>query len=431
FYEALLAKHKPDNIQLAADFSCYFQERRFRGHIFHHINGWTVNLRALADEIPTLAQLGFSEETVVSLARNTGLVLYCGACGAGKSTSLAATAEQLAIEGVRGVLVTIENPIEYLFKDESCFQRAVGIDIESAAEGVIQAMRQRVQTIIIGEIRDPATAEAAILAGLSGHRVMATMHAESIEEVVSRMWGFLNPQYHDLLRFAIQGIMVQHLIRHPGSKPVAVYETLQFDHPTRSVLTQGAKAVQRLSHECFRQGRNTLKEHAKTLLRQGKLNEDAAELWFSLKGLGDDADSITVKNFDAPPEAISSNKKVEVEPKKQSTGGIEERKHPRFLRKQVTVSIARKNMFGKPGKYGECSLVNVSRGGICVVSNKSLSNNDVVSVLIIRKENTMQLHGKIRRIHNDRQHIQFLDLSENEEEQLAVLCDLITGENLR
>ena len=134
---------------------------------------------------------GLPDSVKLMIENPQGLVLLSGATGAGKTTTMAALVDQLN-ETRNYHIETIEDPIEFVFKrKKSVFsQREVGHDIPTYNEGVRGAMRQRPDVIIIGEIRDRDTAENAILAGESGHLVIATLHASSVSGAIQKLVSF-------------------------------------------------------------------------------------------------------------------------------------------------------------------------------------------------------------------------------------------------
>ncbi len=146
--------------------------------------------RTPVDPIP-LASTGLPKQVILMVENQSGLVLISGATGAGKSTTMAALVD--AVNQVRNVHIeTIEDPIEFVFKPKKAVfsQREVGSDTPSFYQGVRGAMRQRPDVIVIGEIRDRDTAENAILAGESGHLVIATLHASSAFGAVQKLLSF-------------------------------------------------------------------------------------------------------------------------------------------------------------------------------------------------------------------------------------------------
>ena len=143
------------------------------------IKPWALNATGLPNQVQLMVQ------------NSKGLILIAGATGAGKTTTMAALIE--SINRTRPCHIeTIEDPIEYIFKrNKSIFsQREVGSDTPSFAEGIRCAMRQRPDVIVIGEIRDRETAEQAILAGESGHLIIATLHASSAYGAIQKLTSF-------------------------------------------------------------------------------------------------------------------------------------------------------------------------------------------------------------------------------------------------
>ena len=272
-FHSVLAKHQPDATLEAVDFSMKWKDGRWRGQLYHCNHGWTISLRQMPHGRPDLGKLGFQIKDIVSLGTGTGLILFSGSTGAGKSTTMAGTVFALEEMNLLGNTVTIEDPIEYVYGTPFIMQREVGIDVESFSAGTFEAMRQYPRTIVVGEIRDHKTAEVALEAGLSGHRVMATIHADSIEDTISRMQAFLSARTIQQLPKAMRGVVSQYLV-HKEGRVRLLYESLLFDKKAKNVLGGGAEAVQRLVHEQNRQNRPTLKEQANRLIHNGMLTDE-------------------------------------------------------------------------------------------------------------------------------------------------------------
>lgn len=274
-YSKFVEKYKPENNNSTQDFSENLSDYRCRGHVFHTLNGWVIALRILKSDIPSLASLGFQSEDILSVCQSSGITLFVGPTGAGKSSTMTAAAEELKLIGERGVTVTIEEPIEYLYDCPMTFQREAYIDTVSPSEGVREAMRERPRTIIIGEIRDSQTAKAAIKAGLTGHRVLTTIHGRHIIDGISQLFGFLPENYHDLLANSLQGVVAQALARFKDSKtsPLPIYETLACTRTARSVISAGPSRLSQLVHEFKNQKRFTIHEHGQRLVTCGSLSK--------------------------------------------------------------------------------------------------------------------------------------------------------------
>lgn len=172
------------------------------------LNGWRLRVNAYlasAGTRPTLSirrihmepipfkETGLPPSVHLMTQVSRGLILVSGSTGSGKSTTIAALVD--AINDERDVhIVTVEDPIEYVYERRRAVfsQREVGVDVESFYSGVRDALRQRPDVIVIGEIRDRETADAALLAGESGHLVIGSLHANSAVGAISKMLTFFN-----------------------------------------------------------------------------------------------------------------------------------------------------------------------------------------------------------------------------------------------
>lgn len=276
----VLRRYQQEDTTQTADFSFNWDGSRWRGHLFFSTDGWVINGRRLTEGCEDLASLGFRPEHVTAVCSGVGLVLFIGPTGSGKSTSIVAASEELAKHGKRGLTVTIEDPVEYVYTDKLVFQREVGTHTKSMADGVREAVRERPKTIIIGEIRDPETAYAAILAGLSGHRVLASIHAKDIREGISRMLILLGEENSRMFYESVQGYVAQNLIwsdDNQDGKPVLIYETLLHDEQVKSCIKRGPDYLQQLVHEFDRQKRFRMHEMGMTLNKIGRIRRDQLE----------------------------------------------------------------------------------------------------------------------------------------------------------
>lgn len=251
-----------------ADFSLSLDGLRWRASVYEHLDGVTASLRRLPNQVRPLVDLGFVPETILSLFQKAGLIVFAGPTGAGKSATMAACIQALSDAGLLGKAICIESPIEYVYDSPLIHQREVGPHVASFADGIVSAMRQFPQTLVIGEIRTPDAAAVAVDAAFSGHRVLATLHADSAGGAIERLWSLLDDQHDEMLPSALQGVMTQHLLRLPeGVFPV--WETLAIDDPCRAVLAQGAQAIPQLAFHQKRQQRPQLHECALLLRREG------------------------------------------------------------------------------------------------------------------------------------------------------------------
>lgn len=279
-YESVLSDNQPQKGTLVDDVSIEWLDENWRCHIFNCDKGWAMALRRSPNVIPSLSDdLGFEKSLLTSLTESTGLILFAGSTGAGKSTTMASLLQELSKAKTLGDTVTIEQPIEYRFSDPLVCQREVGIHVDSFKDGIHESMRQFPKNIVIGEIRHPDTAEAAVQAGLTGHRVFATIHAENIQEVCNRMFALLDNQHDELLPQALRGVVCQHLVHGISGATHCLYETLEVTKQVKSILIQGSESLQRLSQEMYAQGRKTLKQSAQAHMAQGFLQQEELTRW--------------------------------------------------------------------------------------------------------------------------------------------------------
>jgi Tfp pilus assembly protein, pilus retraction ATPase PilT len=221
------------------------QGERFRANLFRHLGRRGAVLRHIRSEIPELDRLGVPHSLLRQwLSRQNGIILVTGPAGSGKSTTLAACLETINEMSARHI-VTIEDPIEYVFRDNcSVFtQREVGIDTPSFATGLQRALRQAPDVIFIGEIRDADSAVTAIHASETGHLILATIHGADTSDALERMSQLLPASERTMLGriFAGQllGVLAQRLLpARPDGLALAV-EYFSNEGATRTYIEEG------------------------------------------------------------------------------------------------------------------------------------------------------------------------------------------------
>lgn len=162
---------------------------RFRVNVYKSLGSRSAVLRPLKEVTQTMMGLGLPVERLQNwLTRKHGLILFTGATGSGKSTSLASSLSWVS-KRYKKHIITIEDPVEYLLNsDESLVsQRQVGTDTLSFDKGIRSALRQSPDIILVGEIRDYETAKAALHACETGHLVVSTLHSSNVSETVQRL----------------------------------------------------------------------------------------------------------------------------------------------------------------------------------------------------------------------------------------------------
>lgn len=185
------------------------------------------SIRPIALKPPELDTLGLPKNVRLLLENNSGIILFVGSTGSGKTTSLASMVDSINKVRNRNIM-TIEDPIEYVYTPDKSFfsQREVGVDCESFYVGVKDAMRQAPDVIVLGEIRDRETAEQALIAGESGHLVLGTLHANSALGGITKMMNLLGSSDRETkmqsLASSLVGIVHQTLLPRKDESGVAL-----------------------------------------------------------------------------------------------------------------------------------------------------------------------------------------------------------------
>jgi twitching motility protein PilT len=214
---------------------------RFRCNVFVQRGNVAVALRQIPFKVKSFEELGISK-TVVDFAKiPRGLVLVCGPTGSGKSTTLAALIDKINRERQEHIL-TVEDPIEYLHRHMNCVvnQREVYADTDSFATALKYALREDPDVVLVGEMRDLETIEAAIRISETGHLAFATLHTNSAAETINRIIDVFPTNQQDQIRvtlsFVIQAVVVQQLIPRIGGGRILATEILVATPAVRAVI---------------------------------------------------------------------------------------------------------------------------------------------------------------------------------------------------
>jgi twitching motility protein PilT len=220
---------------------------RYRVNVF--MSRGTVNacLRIISTKIPHHRDLGIPDSVVKDTIKlKDGLAFFCGATGSGKSTSIAALLSERAAER-EDHIITLEDPIEYAFPNSKSLyhQRQKGPDFSSFSQGIIDAMRESPDTIVIGEIRDRETAENALHAAETGHFVISTLHTRRAGESINRFRLLFPEEQQDklyvMLSSMLRYVVCQRLVRNMEGKRTALFEVMHVNSESnlRPVIRSG------------------------------------------------------------------------------------------------------------------------------------------------------------------------------------------------
>lgn len=250
---------------------------RFRGNVHIARGHAEAAFRFITQEIPLLETLGHHSPIFDFCNLRSGLVLVTGVTGSGKSTTLASMVRRIS-ETRSGVIVTLEDPIEFVHEHGSCLikQREVGSDTRSFPIALRQALRQDPDVIVVSELRDLDTIRIALTAAETGHLVLATLHTpdapQTIDRIVDVFPADQQPQIITQLASALEGIVCQRLIpRADGQGRVLASEILYPSHGIRNCIRdRKLEQIVGLMEIGFRDGNRTIDDSIGRLL-QSKL----------------------------------------------------------------------------------------------------------------------------------------------------------------
>ncbi len=190
---------------------------RFRVNVHRQRGLISMTLRHVKNTIMTFQDLGLPEVMKNISESHRGIIILSGTTGSGKSTTMASMLEHVN-SNFRKHIITIEDPIEYEFQDNLCFieQREVGLDTESFQSALKHVLRQDPDIIMVGEMRDKFSFEAALQAADTGHLVMTTLHSSNASQTINRILDFYDKSEQDSIREALainlRAIISQRLI---------------------------------------------------------------------------------------------------------------------------------------------------------------------------------------------------------------------------
>lgn len=211
FAKQLMTDYQKNKLEkdLDVDFAYSLESiGRFRGNIFYQQGNIGIVLRSIPLEIITIKELMLPEVLENISLEQRGLVLVTGAAGSGKSTTLASMIDHINTHRKVNI-ITIEDPIEYVHKDKESIisQREVGLDVQSFSRGLLSALREDPDVILVGEMRGIDTIETGLLAAETGHLVLSTLHTLDAHETINRIITVFPPHHQEQIRLQLSSIL--------------------------------------------------------------------------------------------------------------------------------------------------------------------------------------------------------------------------------
>ena len=284
-YQILTEKQKAElekNLEL--DFSFGIKGMaRFRANVFYSKGSVAGVFRQIPSLIPDFEALGLPPVLLEMVNVSSGLFLITGPTGSGKSTTLASIIDKLNSNSPSHI-ITLEDPIEFVHQHKMSLvnQREVGADTLSFTKGIKSLLRQDPDIVLVGELRDPETIEAALTIAETGHVVFGTLHTNSTVQTINRVINVFSheqqEQIRTLLSFVLQGVVAQQLLPKIPKGRVLCQEILRITPAIRNLIRED-KVHQIYSQMQIGQeetGMNTMNQHIKKHLDAGLISPETA-----------------------------------------------------------------------------------------------------------------------------------------------------------
>ena len=278
----------------SCDCSCSLGEKaRFRVNIFTQRGHYTIILRRLSTDIPSVDQLNLPPVFHTISKEKTGLVLVTGATGSGKSTTLAALLNELN-ETKSIHIVTLEDPVEFVHpqKKATFNQREMGNDFINFASGLRAALRQAPKVVLVGEMRDRETVEIGMSAAETGHLVMSTLHTINAGQTINRIVGMFDQAEEKQIRIrlaeTVRWIVSQRLLPKIGGGRVAALEIMGNNLRVKDSIEHGESEGKTFYEIIEAAGSFGWKNFDMTMMElfdQGLITEETALLYCTNKGV--------------------------------------------------------------------------------------------------------------------------------------------------
>ena len=254
----------------------------FRVNIFRQRGSTSIVIRFILGNIPALDELGLPNILGELIMEKRGLILIVGATGSGKSTTIASMLDHRNANR-SGHILTVEDPIEFLFKHKKSIvnQREIGMDTQDWQSALKNAMRQAPDCILIGEIRDKETMQAAIAYSQTGHLCLATLHANNSYHALNRIISFFpaenRPALFLDLSVALRAIISQRLVKKPDGQRIPTSEIMLNTRHISELIERGeVQGIKDAMEQTLAPGSQTFEQDLFKLYSAGVITIDEA-----------------------------------------------------------------------------------------------------------------------------------------------------------
>lgn len=265
------------------DYSYHTPKGRFRVNCLWERGTPGLVARVIPTQIPTLEELRMPDTVKQMASRESGLLLFTGATGSGKSTNLASVVEYINLNSAAHI-ITLEDPIEFLYEPKQCIirQREVGGDIVSFGNALRYVVRQDPDVVVVGELRDLETIASAVTIAETGHLVIGTLHTPSASQTIDRIVDAFPPYQQEQIRLQLSmtliGVVAQRLVPRLGGGRLAAREILLSTPAVSSLIREKKVAQLRMVIETSSQeGMFTMDQDLRRLLKEKLITNETYE----------------------------------------------------------------------------------------------------------------------------------------------------------
>lgn len=262
----------------------YKQSARFRVNTYYQLGKVSIALRLIPTKIRTIEELSLPSIVRQFARAPQGFFLVVGPSGQGKSTALAALIDEIN-HSRQDHIITIEDPVEYLFAPDKCVieQREIGIDVQDFHRGLREAFRQDPDVIMIGEMRDSETISSAVTAAETGHLVLATLHTNTAAQTIDRVIDSFPPYQQNQIRMQLAatllGILSRRLIPCVRGGLINAVELMIVNSAVRNLIREGKlHQLDMVIETSSEEGMISLNRSLAGLVKQKIISSENAEL---------------------------------------------------------------------------------------------------------------------------------------------------------
>lgn len=289
----LLSENSAEKLRELHSVDCSYRQQstHFRINVFKENDGICAAIRALSADISPVEKIGFPNDIWKDIIiRKHGLVIITGVTGAGKSTTIASMINRITEERPCRI-ITIEDPIEYIFEQKKALvsQREIGRDVYSFIDGLRSMLREDPEIIFVGEMRDAETIAMTLMAAETGHLVFSTLHTRDTAGTVTRILDYFPPgrqnEVRNQLSMGLAYIVSQKLIpRQDGKGRVAAMEILNNNYAIANLIRTGKleqiySQLQTKTNNRYDEKMITMERCLARMVAEGKIEYEEAQKW--------------------------------------------------------------------------------------------------------------------------------------------------------